>query len=304
MKLIAPAYYPQFSCIAGKCRHSCCVGWEIDIDEETAEAYRTFPGAIGARMQKCIDFDAEPPHFILQGKEERCPFLNDRGLCDIILTCGEDALCQICTDHPRFRNFYSDRTEIGLGLCCEAAASLVLGYEAPAALICLTDDDLPDALTAEEQSYFALRDTLLALLQDRTRPFAARLTEVLAQVGGVRFSDLRAWGDFLLQLEILDSAWEVHLADIGAERAELPGHAAEQLCVYLLTRHLPKMLDGEDAAVLVSFAVLAYDLISALYARSETRDFASLCELVRLFSSEIEYSEENLYAIFDEIASS
>ena len=37
MKLIAPDYYNKFSCIADKCRHSCCVGWEIDIDENTNE---------------------------------------------------------------------------------------------------------------------------------------------------------------------------------------------------------------------------------------------------------------------------
>ncbi len=303
MKLIAPAYYPQFSCIAGDCRHSCCIGWEIDIDEETAESYSTFSGEIGARMQKCIDFDAEPPHFILQGEEERCPFLNERGLCDIILSCGEDALCQICRDHPRWRNFYSDRTEIGLGLCCEAAASLVLGYDAPVTFLCLSDDGEPVEITGEEQAYFALRDKLLAILQNRTMPFETRLTDMLAQVGGVRFTDLCAWGEFLSQLEILDSAWEVQLAQIRDERAVLPGHAGEQLCVYLLTRHLPKMLDGEDAAVLVSFAVLGYDLVAALYAKEETRTFESLCGIVRLFSSEIEYSEENLYAVFDEISS-
>ena len=303
MKLIAPAYYPQFSCIAGKCRHSCCVGWEIDIDEETAEAYHTFPGAIGARMQKCIDFDAEPPHFVLQGDEERCPFLNDWGLCDIILTCGEDALCQICTDHPRFRNFYSDRTEIGLGLCCEAAAALVLGWEESVSMIRLSDDGENSSPTDEEQALFDLRDTLLAIVQNRTQPTEMRIDEMLALVGGSRFDDMRTWAEFLSGLEILDSAWSAALADIGNERAVLPGHAGEQLMQYLLMRHLPKMLDGEDPAVLVSFAVLGYDLISALYASAKERDFARLCELVRLFSSEIEYSEENLYAVFDEIAS-
>ena len=37
MKLYAPGYYKRFACIASKCRHSCCVGWEIDIDPETAD---------------------------------------------------------------------------------------------------------------------------------------------------------------------------------------------------------------------------------------------------------------------------
>ena len=37
MKLYAPEYYKQFQCIADKCTHSCCIGWEIDIDEITDE---------------------------------------------------------------------------------------------------------------------------------------------------------------------------------------------------------------------------------------------------------------------------
>ena len=39
MKLYAPRYYLQFKCIADACRHSCCVGWEIDVDGETMKKY-------------------------------------------------------------------------------------------------------------------------------------------------------------------------------------------------------------------------------------------------------------------------
>ena len=306
MKLIAPSYYPAFSCIADACRHSCCIGWEIDIDDKTAQCYRTVPGEIGERMRANIDFSADPPHFVLQGTQERCPFLNERGLCDIILTCGEDALCQICTDHPRYRNFFSDRTEIGLGLCCEAAAELVLGWEEPVSMICLSDDGentIPTP-TDEECAFYALRESLFAILQNRDMPLDERLAAMLSRVGGIRYDGMRRWSRFLGDLEILDDAWTKALAQIGDEREALPGCAGEQLIIYLLTRHLPKMLDGEDPAVLVSFAVWGDDLICALYASCEDGDFESLCEFVRLFSSEIEYSEENLYAVFDEIASS
>ncbi len=304
MRCTAPSYYPAFTCIADQCRHSCCIGWEIDIDDITAQSYRTFPGEIGARMRSDIDFTAEPPHFILRGTEERCPFLNERGLCDIILSCGEDALCQICTDHPRYRNFFSDRTEIGLGLCCEAAAALVLGWDAPVTMIDLSDDEENTEPTEDEQAFFALRDTLIAVLQNREQPLDVRIDKMLSVVGGVRFDDMRTWAEVLSGLEILDAVWKSALETVGDEREVLPGQVGEQLMVYLLMRHLPKMLDGEDHAVLVSFAVLGYDLICALYAASAEHDFVSLCELVRLFSSEIEYSEDNLYAVFDEIASS
>ena len=39
--IVMPDYSIGFQCIAGKCRHSCCVGWEIDIDDDTYEMYKT-----------------------------------------------------------------------------------------------------------------------------------------------------------------------------------------------------------------------------------------------------------------------
>lgn len=114
MKLIAPEYYTKFHCIADKCRHSCCVGWGIAIDPDKLVYYRSIEGEFGARLQKGIAEADDAAQFILDD-EERCPFLNRTGLCDMITALGEDALCQICRDHPRFRNFYADRTEIGWG---------------------------------------------------------------------------------------------------------------------------------------------------------------------------------------------
>ena len=35
MEQIYPDYYEHFACIGGECRHNCCIGWEIDIDEKT-----------------------------------------------------------------------------------------------------------------------------------------------------------------------------------------------------------------------------------------------------------------------------
>ena len=41
MKLYAPEYYKKFRCIADRCEHSCCNGWEIDIDSATLARYKT-----------------------------------------------------------------------------------------------------------------------------------------------------------------------------------------------------------------------------------------------------------------------
>ena len=33
--------YSGFKCKADKCNHSCCKGWEIDIDEDTLGYYKS-----------------------------------------------------------------------------------------------------------------------------------------------------------------------------------------------------------------------------------------------------------------------
>ena len=95
-----PDYYPLFHCIADRCRHNCCIGWEIDVDGDSLAAYDQIGGEMGERLHKCIDRSGEMPHVLL-GEQERCPFLNGKNLCDLILYGGEGMLCQICTDHPR-----------------------------------------------------------------------------------------------------------------------------------------------------------------------------------------------------------
>ncbi len=173
MKEIAPSYYTSFSCIAGACRHTCCVGWEIEIDEKSLTRFRYHP-EIMAHVE-----EHEGARFRL-GKGERCPFLNRDGLCDLILKYGKGILCQICRDHPRFRNFWSDRTELGLGLVCEEAARLILfssGAEEPMRLVELSDDGEPEECPEDETWLTALRDHLLANVEE-TGPLA-RLHEYL-----------------------------------------------------------------------------------------------------------------------------
>lgn len=39
MKSKVPDYYEEFHCIASECKHSCCIGWEIDVDIQTYRNY-------------------------------------------------------------------------------------------------------------------------------------------------------------------------------------------------------------------------------------------------------------------------
>lgn len=304
MKLIAPDYYPHFRCIADKCRHSCCAGWEIDVDEDTLRRYQRVPGSMGDRLRAAIDLTGDAPHFRLDA-QERCPFLNERGLCDLILHLGEDSLCQICADHPRFRNYFADRTEIGLGLCCEAAGRLILSRKEKVSLAVLEDDGASDTLPEEDVLILQQRDALFAMAQDRRIPMDERVTQLAALCGAEHLSaELHQWADVLLQLERLDEAWTAELALLRepAPLQEIPPQWAihfEQLLVYLLYRHLPGALEDGDLQGRLALCLLSWHVVSQLFLHHDVQTLDTLVETARLFSSEIEYSDDNLSALLD-----
>ncbi|MBQ8494631.1 MAG: flagellin lysine-N-methylase [Clostridia bacterium] len=285
MKTVIPHYYTQFRCIADRCVHCCCIGWEIDVDADTLARYRTVGGALGKRLAAQIVDGA----FVLDA-QERCPFLNAQGLCDIITELGEDALCEICAEHPRFRSFYSDREEIGLGLCCEEAARMVLTQTPPASFI-ETGSEQP---TPEEQAFFAFRKRLLSVVQDRSQPLSARLQAALDMCGAA-VPD-RDWAAVYRALERLDESWTPRLAALQLPPPPLAPEwdvPLEQLAVYFLFRHLPGALEDGRLAERVAFTVLSTQVLQSLFAAGE-QSMAALIELARAYSAEIEYSDENV----------
>ena len=314
MKWFAPNYFDEFACIAGACRHSCCKGWEIDIDAETLAAYRQISGDFGELLNRNIEEDAENPHFRLT-EDERCPFLNENGLCDLILNLGPGSLCQICTDHPRFRNFFSDREEIGLGMCCEAAARLILGRKEKVSLLLTDEDDDDEQLNDEEKDLLLIRDELIAIAQDRTRSTPERVRRMLecAQLPSEEPS-LPRWAAFLLTLERLDEGWGTLLTALQAagENPRLKNPSEwelpfEQFHVYLLYRQLPGAIADGDLAGRIACCALMWHTVRALCAIREEQlgklTLEEMAEICRMYSSEIEYSDENIAAVLEELDS-
>lgn len=297
---IYPDYYKNFKCIADKCKHNCCIGWEIDIDKDTLSRYQTLDTPLKDKFEKYISLE-DTPHFILQ-KDERCPFLDQNNLCEIISTLGEHQLCEICAEHPRFHNEYGDRTESGLGLCCEHACRMILSKKDPVTLI-------GDAPCDDELLKF--RSHLFDILQDSTKPFDQRISDIESVLKlSVDSIDYQKTYDLLISFERMDKSWSLVLnfaksCDINAQDIDkFSRHMSarmneyEQLTVYLIYRHLINAYDMYEAYVYALFAVLSYRLIHRIGCciLKHTGDFTfeNQIELVRLYSSEIEYSDENL----------
>ena len=298
MKLYAPDYYNDFKCIADRCQHNCCIGWEIDIDDDTFEYYKDVDSDFGKRLRDNIINQDDCNCFKLT-ENERCPFLNKNNLCDIILNLSEDALCQICTDHPRFRNFYSDRIEIGLGLCCEEAARLVLSQKDETKIVGIDNDELAEELNDFEKSFFNKRNEYFEYFQNRELKIKERMS----------FYNHYCSKEFLqkyLSLEILDNNWKVIMTELSEcyddiKDIQIPNEfdiSFEQLLVYFTYRHFSLLLDGIDEASILKFIKSSVSIIYALcqlhISKNSKLVLEDIIEYSRMYSSEIEYSQENL----------
>lgn len=335
MKLILPEYYKKFKCSAENCSDNCCVGWGIYIDDKTAAEYKSTDGKFGERLRENIDFEEQ---CFKTDSRRRCPFLNEDNLCDIIISLGEDKLCEICDRHPRYFEWLGDRIEGGIGLCCEEAAKLVLSsdnfetYEIAAPDSLCGDDDEDEEIDETFYEFMKkARENIISLISDRT----VSLAEILGRI--CRYAEILQ--DKTDEYEIFDTPdIEDEICDFDIEKAmelmtkaepaenehkdyfrELADYfnahdnAAEiahendkelrNIAVYFIRRYFMKSVFSGNLYPKIMLAVFGVEIINLMFNCEKTRggilDFEKKCGLAKLFSKTAEYSEENLRFILD-----
>ncbi len=175
MRYVKPMYYDKFACIADRCPASCCQGWQIVIDDSSLERYWNENGSFANRLKNSIDWESGT---FCQYKG-RCEFLNEKNLCDIQETLGEESLCDTCRNYPRHVEEFEGVREYSLSLSCPEAARLMLTEQS---LVTLTEWETTEEETFEEGFDFLLytqlldaRKILWRILQDRETNMWIRL---------------------------------------------------------------------------------------------------------------------------------
>lgn len=290
MKLYAPKYYKEFTCIADRCKHSCCVGWEIDIDDDTMDKYAVNTDGYGKKIIESIEND-DVPHFKLC-KDERCPHLNEKGLCEIILNVGEGYLCHICREHPRFYNLTHRGMEVGLGMSCEEACRIILGSDSYAEIVEIGDtdgeacDDFYDTLNLREEIY--------AILLDNSKSYSDKLNAIYTKFG-VSPADISEEEaiSLLASLEHLDETHKTLFLQYSSEvkpqnELEKP---LERALAYFVYRHCTEVYDELELRASLGFCLFLERLLASVARNGDPHDVA------RIISEEIEYSEDNTEAL-------
>ena len=303
MILRKPDFYDKFKCTASRCSDTCCVGWEIDIDKDSLDAYRKVAGVFGDKLRANI----EDGHFKLL-PHDRCPFLDKENLCEIYTHLGEDALC-------------GDMMERGIGLCCEEAARLLFAGDGPLQFVTCECDEPEDELDEDDievrDQVLYMRDDFFNTLADSDMKFGNKLYNVFGYTGENPFAPFESVEDFVDQLAKTISygpAWDAALARIQ-NRIKAPSSPQERvtriedegcfsendsvrLLAYLIYRHYAKSLyDGLEQGKL-QFALFFWNV-----ARFFTKELAGdapgdiKVNAVKILSKQLEYCEENMAMI-------
>lgn len=296
MKIFYPAYYNSFKCIADKCSNSCCVGWEIGVDGDTANKYASLGGELGDEIRAHLCDDV-----IEMCDDGRCPFLDRNGLCRIISAMGEDYTSVICREHPRFYHRVGQRVEGGLGLSCEEACRIILSSDAYADFVegehdCLIGDETDfDSILHREYIYNILLNTDLSYIEKKS------LIIGKYGLGDIFFTD----DDFnaaFSELEYLDDDHRHIMLVDGIYEGNEYDAVLQRLMAYLVFRHV-SIADGYDnLRARVGFCLLLCAVAEGNICRGRL-DFAGVCDVARIISEEIEYSEDNTAALIFEMES-
>ena len=271
--------YSEFKCKADKCNHSCCIGWEIDIDEDTLEYYRDLDSELGNEIRQNIHWGEDT--FFELTPDKRCPFLNANGLCRIIEELGEDGLCDICRLHPRFYENINDYNLAGVGLSCEKASELMF------AKTCL------DFVICDSEKKISFTE-LLELLEINIPIDYLSLSNVIPDY--TEEAKIEKILDIFYNTEPIDDNWKKEVSLLRENYKEYLNdlkkyeslNKFEVIYQYIIFRQLDQV-QTYGVQKIVEYAVRSIIFIM-LYAML----FGDDLEAARRWSEQIEYNEDNI----------
>ncbi len=279
--MIKPNYFKCFSCKASECKHNCCIGWEINIDEKTIEKYKKAKCGFLKDVKNSINNSS----FVLT-QNKRCPFLNEDNLCKIIINSGEKSLCDICREHPRFYNFVAGRYEAGLGISCEEAAKLILEFDKKVKI-----KGVHMCTSFEDRNFLKLRKKIFKSLQNDRIPLSKRI-EIFEDIYDYDF--VKSY-EMFINLEKLSDERDKYFERIKEGEIKCFDiidnlkwqKAFENLLLYFVYRHFTSANIYK-----LKFALFCMQTIAIIFANSN-ENIETFIDIARVFSSEIEYSPEN-----------
>ena len=235
----------------------------------------------------------DTPHFKL-GECDRCPHLNQRGLCNIILNVGEDYLCDICREHPRFYNFTSV-AEVGIGMSCPEAARMILSSSEYATIEKIGIFDTNEEIVDFDGRI--PRGAIYDILQNKQLNYQLKIDKI-CQKHSICIADDSLWLNKLDSLEYLDIAHKKLFMNYSSSfRPKNMDEYLERFLAYFIYRHCTEATDSDDFCDRLSFCLFCERLFASLIYSENAKTLQDISALASAISEEIEYSDDNTFAL-------
>lgn len=321
MFYIKPDFFEKFKCIADKCTDSCCIGWEIDVDEVAFDKYNKINTTFGEKIRSQIIKSEDGSNCFRLSENERCPFLNKSNLCEIIVNCGEEHLCDICREHPRFYEWFAGVTECGLGLCCEEVCRILLENDEPFSLVQESDGEEIVLETREdiaESDFYiflsAFRENLFEILFNKNMSFEEKLVKVLSKTEALcgeefKIRNYKSSLTLYKKTEPIDENWTAFINNLSENYESVLEIEKEfqkntngdmlysKILAYILYRHFIKAVFDKSIIERICFAVESVRFIRLCdmktYSEKGELTLRDRIENLKNWSKQVEYSEEN-----------
>lgn len=153
--------YNEFKCIADKCKFTCCSGWDINIDNNTYGKWNKEKSKCTYILEKIRVIDSE--YIIVDKKtKDSCPFLDEKGLCNIVKENGDEYLSLTCQSFPRIENVFEEIRELTLSCSCPEVIDIIEKSKDEVKLIIsnkTNEVDLPIEIK--------IRDTIIKIIKEK-----------------------------------------------------------------------------------------------------------------------------------------
>ena len=174
-----PDYYKEFECIADKCEDTCCAGWQIVIDKKTLKKYRKIKGNFRKQILKNVDWFQGT---FKQDKDKRCAFLNEKNLCNLYLSQGEEGFCKTCREYPRHTEEFEGVREVTLSISCPEVARILMNRMEQVTFLSYEKEGEEEFEDFDPFFYSILEDArkeMIAILQNRDLTIVDRILLIL-----------------------------------------------------------------------------------------------------------------------------
>lgn len=125
IKFLQFGRYDEFECIGSECPNTCCAGWAVLIDDETASYYKSQTGEFADKVKKSL-LEKDGKIYFKMDDKLRCPLLDERNLCEVYSHMGPQHMCGTCKLYPRIGFYFGDIYFSTLTASCPEVARIIL----------------------------------------------------------------------------------------------------------------------------------------------------------------------------------